>query len=45
VIRKPSTCTTPPGSVNTNGFVIWGVFRVGTMPILSLKIRDGLNAK
>jgi hypothetical protein len=30
--------------MNTNGVVIPGVFRVGTIPISSLKMRDGLNA-
>jgi hypothetical protein len=31
--------------MNTSGIVVWGVFRVGAMPILSLKILDGLNVK
>jgi hypothetical protein len=45
LISRPSTWTMPPVSMNTSGIVICGVFGVGTMPILSLKILDGLNAK
>jgi hypothetical protein len=33
------------GSMNTAGIAIWGVRRVGAMPILSLRILDGLNVK